>query len=124
MSDALDSPGSAMLRWAERFNTRDPAQVTSLYAEDALLFGTSKSKLYVGKQEIGTYFSGAATVKLSDQTIRNLTEDTALCVGTYLFSRVTDGIETAAPARFTFVLKRQEGRWEILHHHSSANPEK
>jgi uncharacterized protein (TIGR02246 family) len=120
-NEGSTSPADAMLRWAECFNTRDPARIVTLYADEALLFGTSKSRLYAGKQQIAEYFTGASTVQLAEHTIRNLGPDTALSVGTYIFTRMKDG--TVTPARFSFVLTRQKNGWMILHHHSSAYPE-
>jgi uncharacterized protein (TIGR02246 family) len=117
-----DGPGDALRLWAERFNTKDPARIVPLYADDALLFGTSQAALYCGKDQIRSYFTGAATVKLGEHTEVPLGDDTVLSVGMYVFTQIRDGQRVATPARFTFVLKRRDGLWQILHHHSSAQP--
>ncbi len=101
---------------------QDPARIVPLYADDAMLFGTSKAKLHFGKDQIRSYFSGASTVELGDHTEFPLADDTALIAGMYVFTRMRDGQPVTTPARFTFVLKRRDGLWQILHHHSSAQP--
>ena len=118
----MDGPGDALRLWVAQFNTQDPARIVALYADDALLFGTSKAELYSGKDQIRSYFTGAATVELGDHTEVSLADDTALIAGMYVFTRVRDGQPVSRPARFTFVLKQRDGLWQILHHHSSAQP--
>ena len=122
-SDTALEEGSALLdAWAEAFNTREPARVAALYAEDALLHGTSLAQLRVGMAEIRTYFRGTSTVKFGERHFVRLSDDTLLSVGHYHFSKVQDGREIVTPARFTFVFQRRAGAWKVLHHHSSAEP--
>ena len=121
-TDGLERPGDALRLWAEQFNTQDPARIVALYADDALLFGTSKAELYAGQDQIRSYFTGASTVELGNHTEFPLADDTKLIVGMYVFTRMRDGQPVATPARFTFVVQRRDGRWQILHHHSSAQP--
>jgi hypothetical protein len=119
----LSHAEQVVFEWAERFNTRVPAQVAALYADDATVFGTSKNRLRHGRADIEAYFSGKASVKLLNTAIMPLAADTALCVGTYLFTRGAPGEETSSPARFTFVVKKWGDAWRIWHHHSSGFPE-
>ena len=48
---------------------------------------------------------------------------TAIVNGIYVFDLVEDGVQTQAPARFTFVLDRVGTKWKIHSHHSSKKPE-
>jgi uncharacterized protein (TIGR02246 family) len=122
-SDSVIEEGSSLLdAWAEAFNTREPARVAALYAEDAFLHGTSQARLRVGLAEIRAYFRGTATVEFGERHFVRLSDGNLLSVGHYRFSRTQDGREIVAPARFTFLFQRREGVWEILHHHSSAEP--
>jgi uncharacterized protein (TIGR02246 family) len=121
-SNAIEAAKALVLRWEQAFNTRDPAPVVALYAEDAKLFGTSQAKLYLGLDQVRTYFRGRSTVKLGEQTLDQLSDDTVLSVGHYVFTREQDGQPVSNPARFTFVLTCRDGAWRILHHHSSAQP--
>ncbi len=121
-SNPAEAAKALVLRWAEAFNTRDPAPVVELYADDAKLFGTSQAKLYVGIDEVRTYFRGRSLVTLGEQTLDVLSPDTVLSVGHYVFRREQDGVMVENPARFTFVLTCRDGAWRILHHHSSSQP--
>ena len=49
--------------------------------------------------------------------------DYAIADGTYDFTLEEDGKKEVVPARFTFVLRRNKGVWQIATHHSSAQPE-
>jgi uncharacterized protein (TIGR02246 family) len=122
-SDAAIEAGPDLLdAWAEAFNTRQPLRVAALYAEDALLHGTSQAHLRVGIAEIRSYFRGTSTVEFGERHFVRLSDDTLLSVGHYRFSRNQDGRETVTPARFSFIFQRREGAWKVLHHHSSAEP--
>ncbi len=118
----IEEARAFLATWAEVFNTRQPERVVALYAEDALLHGTSQPLLYVGREQIRTYFRGASTVTFGEQHFVPLSQDSVLCVGKYQFSRVKDGNPVVARARFTFVVRRRDGAWQVLHHHSSAEP--
>ncbi|MDA9464774.1 nuclear transport factor 2 family protein [Bradyrhizobium sp. CCBAU 53415] len=109
--------------WQRIFNRHSPDRLVSLYTDDAMLQGTSSAKLYIGAKEIGTYFRGGATVKMEVWHSVTLAHNVALVVGSYVFSQVSKGHQKSTPARFTFVLRRQEGTWKIVHHHSSVSPD-
>jgi len=122
-SDTAVEEGSSVLdAWAEAFNTREPERVAAMYAEDALLHGTSLAQLRVGIAQIRTYFRGTSTVEFGERHFVRLSDDNLLSVGHYHFSRIEDGREIVTAARFTFIFRRREGAWKVLHHHSSAEP--
>ncbi|MCB8878031.1 DUF4440 domain-containing protein [Acidisoma silvae] len=111
-----------LVHWVKAFNSHDTAALLALYDKDALLHGTSSPTLYEGAQAISTYFKGTTTVTLGDFRLVPLSEDSVMAVGFYFFTKRQggDGVET--PARFTFVLRQSGSRWQVLHHHSSAQP--
>ena len=79
--------------------------------------------LFVGREQIRTYFRGRSTVSLGAvQHYVPLGADCVLAVGAYTFERMQDGRAIVSPARFTFVLVQESGGWRIKHHHSSADP--
>ncbi len=122
---ATEQARAFLATWAEVFNTRQPARVVALYAEDALLHGTSQARLFVGREQISGYFRGGSTVAFGEQHFVPLSADSVLCVGKYQFTRsVPDGdpVPAPRPARYTFVVRRRDGVWQVLHHHSSAEP--
>jgi hypothetical protein len=61
-------------------------------------------------------------VEFGEQHFVGLSEDSFLCVRTYTFARQQDGQPVVALARFTFVVRRPDGGWQIPHHQSSAEP--
>ena len=120
--DTIEAASRFLDAWMEAFNTRQPERVSALYADDALLHGTSLAQLRVGLAQIRTYFRGTSTVEFGDRHLVRLADDSVLGVGSYRFSRMQNGQEIVTPARFTFVVQRRQGVWKILHHHSSAEP--
>ena len=120
--DLIDGARAFLDTWVARFNTRDPEQLLPLYAEDGLLLGTSQARLFVGRDDMRRYFRGGSTVALDDVRSMQLSDDTVLCAGTYSFTRRSDGSDVVNPARCTFVLRVRDGAWQVVHHHSSAQP--
>ena len=96
--------------------------IARIYAEAALLHGTSQARLFVGREAIRSYFRGTSTVEIGEMHVVPLAADSGLAVGKYTFTRERDGQRVTVPARFTFVVRREDGDWRILHHHSSAEP--
>jgi hypothetical protein len=118
----VEAASACLDAWRDAFNTRQPERITAMYADDALLFGTSLAPLCVGLAQIRTYFRGTSTVEFGERHFVRLSDDSMLAVGNYRFSRMQGGQEFVTPARFTFVVQRREGAWKVLHHHSSAEP--
>ncbi len=63
-----------------------------------------------------------ARVSLGEQRIRVLGADVAMNTGYYTFTNVRAGQTESSPARFSFTYRKQDGRWLIVSHHSSAVP--
>jgi hypothetical protein len=54
--------------------------------------------------------------------ISPISESCAIVAGHYDFTRTADGKATTFPARYSFVLVKQNGAWMIAHQHSSFLP--
>jgi uncharacterized protein (TIGR02246 family) len=109
--------------WNNALKTGDPEQVTALYANDAILLPTMSNLVRHNHSEIKDYFvhfleKGPVGV-INESNIRSFGQ-LAINSGIYTFS-FKDG--TSAPARFTFVYRRNGERWQIVEHHSSLMPE-
>jgi len=116
----------AVQGWGAAYDSRDPARITSLYAPDAVLLGTSSPLLRDSPAAIADYFKAAPTrpqarVKIDKQHVW-LSPDLAVSTGFYTFSDERDGKATTTPARFTMAFRREGDRWLIVHHHSSRLP--
>jgi uncharacterized protein (TIGR02246 family) len=113
-------------RWGQTFNEGDADAVARLYAPGATVWGTLAQKLTTSADDIRTYFAEAARaglrVKLGEHVASTIAGTAAIDTGHYEFSRTTDRQTSIFPARYSFVLVRQDGAWMIAHQHSSFLP--
>jgi uncharacterized protein (TIGR02246 family) len=122
-----DQVAAATVEWAAAFNSRNPARITSLYAPDAVFWGTTAKTVSPTPAAISDYFKDApqrpdARVSLGEQHIR-VYGNIAVNTGYYTFSGPgRDGKTSARPARYTFVYANRDGKWLIVDHHSSFVP--
>src|SRR4051794_18540727 len=85
----------------------DPEKVSSLYSDDAVLWGTAAPKIRSGRAAVREYFGGVAKavpgikVDFGDQLVR-VYGNTAVNSGYYTFSWVKDGETKSLPARYSF----------------------
>jgi uncharacterized protein (TIGR02246 family) len=106
----------------------DPNKIANLYAKDGVLWGTLSASIRSDPAGIQGYFQDACAklprlmVEFKDHLVR-VYGDTAIDSGTYVFSFEKDGAKTELPARYTFVLVKDGGQWQIVDHHSSAMPQ-
>lgn len=113
-------------QWAAAFSKPTADEICSLYAKDGVLLGTL-SPFYRNTPElIKEYFDGMLSlqercVELSELHIQDY-GNSATCSGFYTFYWNSDDARIDLDARFTFVLVKQNERWLIAHHHSSALP--
>jgi len=114
-------------RWADRFNARDAAALAALYDAEAVLWGTLSSEIISSPQGVQSYFDAACaspmalTVAFDEEIIRRCS-DLVLNAGSYTFAFTQDGQRQLFPARFSMVLRKRDGQWLIVDHHSSAKP--
>ena len=110
-------------RWNASLKTGNPDAVVANYADDAVLLPTVSNKPRTNHAEIREYFvhflekEPQGTI---DKRIIKIGCNVAQDVGTYTFK--LKGGKTV-PARYSFVYEKENGKWLIEHHHSSAMPE-
>lgn len=113
-------------QWAAAFSRPTSDEICALYAKDSVLMGTL-SPFYRNTPElIKEYFDGMLSlrersVELSELHIQDY-GNSATCSGFYTFYWDSTDDRVDLDARFTFVLVKQDERWLIAHHHSSALP--
>lgn len=109
--------------WNSALQTGNPKKVAALYEDTAILLPTMSNEVRHNNGEIEDYFvhflAKGPEGKIDEMNIRIFGE-IAINSGVYTFS-FKDG--STAPARFTFVYRRNGQRWMIVEHHSSAMPE-
>ena len=128
-SGALAEPkaevAAATSAWGQAL--ADPEKVSSLYSDDAVLWGTAAPKIRAGRAAVREYFVGVGkavpgiTIDFGDQLIR-VYGNAAVNSGYYTFSWVKDGETKRLPARYSFTYVKDGDRWLIVDHHSSALP--
>ncbi len=109
--------------WNTALQTGEPRNVTALYESNAILLPTISNQVRHNHEEIEDYFihflaKGPKGV-INESNIRTF-GNIAINSGVYTFS-FNDG--NTVQARFTFVYRRNQERWLIIEHHSSAMPE-
>ena len=127
-SSALVEPkaevAEAASAWGQAIGGGDPENVLTLYADDAVLWGTLSPTVRSDRAALRDYFVTAfkvlpgLKVAFGDQLIR-VYGTTAINTGYYTFSY---GEAKSLPARYSFTYVKNGERWLIVDHHSSAMP--
>ena len=130
-SSALVEPKTEVVAaasaWGQAIGGGDPEKVLTLYADDAVLWGTLSPTVRSNRAALQDYFVGAfkvlpnLKVAFGDQLIR-VYGNAAINTGYYTFSYVKDGEQKTLPARYSFTYVKNGERWLIVDHHSSAMP--
>lgn len=117
---------AAAQAWGAAYDSRDAARITAQYAPDATFWGTTMKSIAITQPAVSEYFKDVAArpnarVRFDSHTVRML-GDVATDSGAYTFLDQRDGAPSTNPARFTLVFQRRDGRWVLVHHHSSRLP--
>jgi len=127
VSPAVEQPEPPAIaeQWAAAFSKGDVDALMSLYDEDALMWGTSASKMRKGSSAIRQYYAQllkafpGIRVSLAETSPR-VYGDAGVNSGSYTMRRVLhDGRVNVTSARFTMIYVRRDGKWLIVDHHSS-----
>jgi len=114
--------------WAGSLLTKDPKKVAELYSEDCTFLPTVSLEFKKGIPGAEEYFKHFLEKnpegKIVEEVIQSISEDNYLHSGMYNFEVDKDGSRATVEARFTFVWRKEpDGKWKIIHHHSSARPQ-
>jgi hypothetical protein len=114
---AAEDAAAAIDRWAAAYSSNDVDAMLKVYAQDAILQGTSEPQINVGSEAIRKYFRGLPgsgnMVTIQERRMVAINETTVLGLGFYTFRN---------PARFSFLVVKRGNDWVIAHHHSSSIP--
>ena len=115
-------------QWADALKTKDPKVMAEFYSENCTFLPTLSPDFKKGAIEAEGYFvhflekNPEASIK--DQSIQLLGSNSYLHSGMYDFEVGSNGDRQMVHARFSYVWEKQpDGRWKIIHHHSSLKPE-
>lgn len=115
-------------KWIHAINTYDLEAVMSLYAPDALFFGTSSQSLLTKSDDIKKYFAQAfvnfrpLTASIGDYAVTQITNSTLAISGLDHWSITQSGKTVAVDGRLTLVIKKEATLWKIVNFHRSAMP--
>ncbi|WDF33343.1 nuclear transport factor 2 family protein [Arthrobacter agilis] len=124
-----DIPGSVVEQYASAVLQKDAEALLSLYDDEARIFDLWSAWSYEGKAAwrvaIGEWFGslGDERVRVEfDDVLSIVAEDLATVVATISYCEIggdgTDG--RSMENRLTWVLRRLDGSWRIVHEHTSA----
>lgn len=114
--------------WNNALGTKKPKKMAEFYADNATFLPTVSGEFKKGKLGAEEYFHHFLEKdprgKIVEEEIQPLGENYYLHSGMYNFEiNSPEGGRQIIEARFTFVWqKNKDGKWEILHHHSSMKP--
>lgn len=107
----------------------DTEAMTSIYAQDALLFG-GRTGHWVGTSAIRKYFDSyvgiieSCSLELVDQHLIEIRSGCLLAQGYgVLVFRLRGDMTTRSRLRTTLFLEREGAIWKIRQHHFSASPD-
>lgn len=124
-----DEAMSIVNRWMTAFGAGKFDDVVSLYASDALFFGTGSKTLVKDPAGIAAYFrQGAAantpvSAVLRESSSALLSPTIVLITGLDTLTGERGGVRTTSNGRVTFVVSQRDGQWKIVHFHRSAVPD-
>lgn len=115
-------------RWVQAFGASDVDAITALYAPDALFMGTGSRTVVTEPAGIRQYFEQALltqrprSAKVLESTVMVASDTVVIVNGLDVTYATRDGKTVENPGRFTFVVARRSGTWQIVHFHRSTVP--
>ena len=123
------SAANTLNTWLAAISSRNIDKVVSLYADNAVLWGTFAQSLNRDREGIRDYFvnllnPASVNVSVDELHHRELADDVAIANGSYTFelAETKDAEVRSVAARFSFVFQHTGGTWQIVDHHSSQFP--
>jgi uncharacterized protein (TIGR02246 family) len=124
LSAPAEEANAVLDAWVERYSANDRDGVVALYAPEAILLGTTSPIVSQGTEQIRTYFNelpgSGRSNRITERHTLVLGPEAVLTTGFYAFARQAEG-NVPRPSRYSMLMVRREGRWIILHHHSSPH---
>ncbi len=126
-ADTGEEAEAAFAQFLSAFTASDLEGVLSLFADDALFWGTGSQSLVESPDGIRQYFSAMANRAPGDFVASSvatsthvLSEDHVLLSGIWQITR--RGADSGTPLRVSIALARRQGQWFIVQFHNSVMP--
>ena len=113
--------------WNKALQTENPEEIAALYLIDATFLPTTSDEFKKGQYCAKKYFEHILkknpTAKIIQEEIQILGTNCYLHSGMYNFEVGLSSDRQVVKARFSFLWKKDDqGKWKIVHHHSSVRP--
>ncbi len=113
--------------WNDALKEKDYEKVASLYSKTDLSFLPTVSPKFIQDGQSTKEYFMEFLKKLPDGTItaddvQSYGTDSYLHTGLYTFMTGPDDNRQPVEARFSYMWRKEDGAWKIVHHHSSAVP--
>eukprot|EP00291_Cryptomonas_curvata_P019599 CAMPEP_0172172560 /NCGR_PEP_ID=MMETSP1050-20130122/12518_1 /TAXON_ID=233186 /ORGANISM="Cryptomonas curvata, Strain CCAP979/52" /LENGTH=251 /DNA_ID=CAMNT_0012844121 /DNA_START=59 /DNA_END=810 /DNA_ORIENTATION=- len=113
--------------WNDALKAKDYEKASALYCTTDLTFLPTVSPDFIRdapstKRYFQDFVKRLPDGKITDDSVQFLSADSYLHTGMYTFMTGPDDDRTPVSARFTYMWRKSDGRWKIIHHHSSAVP--
>ena len=128
-SNIHNAAQSLLEKWISAINAYDLQGVTSLYAADALFFGTSSLTLLTKSTEIEKYFEQAfinfkpLTASIGAYAVTQISASVIAISGFDHWSVTQAGKLVNSTGRLSFVITKVGEDWKIINFHRSALPD-
>jgi len=114
-------------RWNDALKSKDYEKVASLYSTTDLSFLPTVSAELVRdgpttKEYFAEFLKKHPVGTITEDVVQAFGEDAYLHSGMYTFMTGPDDARKPVDARFSFMWRKIDGMWKIVHHHSSALP--
>lgn len=127
-SDAETDAAAVFDTFLVAMTNADIDTVTSLFAKDALFWGTGSQALVTSPEGVLAYFTpvgrnepGATVARAREYETRALTDGLVMISG--MWEVVPRGQDTGTPLRVSMLLQRRGGGWQIIQFHNSRVPQ-
>jgi uncharacterized protein (TIGR02246 family) len=113
--------------WNDALKAKDYEKVAALYSSTDLSFLPTVSPKFIRDSQSTKEYFMEFLKKLPEGTItednvQSYGNDAYLHTGMYTFQVGPDGARQPVQARFSYMWRKIDGAWKIVHHHSSALP--
>jgi uncharacterized protein (TIGR02246 family) len=115
--------------WNAALKSRDYEKAASMYSSSDLSFLPTVSSDFIRdvpstKRYFADFVKRLPEGKITSDTVQTFSNDAYLHSGMYTFMTGPEDDRTPVLARFSYMWKRMNGAWKIIHHHSSIVPGK
>jgi len=116
-------------RWNDALKSKDYEKVANMYSTTDLSFLPTVSDEFVRdqpttKEYFAEFLKKQPVGNITADKVQAFSDEAYLHSGMYTFTTGPDDARKPVDARFSFMWRKIDGVWKIVHHHSSALPKK